>query len=484
MHLRITNISTPTFDVYSFSSESAGALEIANEYSGYAVTPARYIAFAELKQSTFHIITLSHREILMNSLTNQQFTAFIGIDWADTKHDICLQPANSEQREFDQLPHKVNCIEQWAYSIHQRFGGPIAVALELSKGPIVYALQKYDFFVLFPVNPSTLAKYRQAFKPSRAKDDPTDAESALELLLHHRDILKPLKPQSVPMRTLLYLVEQRRRLVGDKIRLTNRLRNTLKQYYPQTLDWFADSDTIVFCDFLTRWPTLTQIKRARKASLETFFKEHNVRFHKLIEERICSIKAAVPLTQDVAVITAHQLQMEVLVNLLRVALQAIERYDKEIAAIAPTLPDYALFSALPGAGPTLAPRLLVAFGEQRDRFQGADELQKYAGVAPVTERSGNKSWVHWRWQCPTFLRQTLVEWAAQTINKSFWAGAYYRQQRDKGCSHQTAVRALAFKWIRILYRCWQNRTPYDESKYLNALKRRDSPLLKQVATTS
>ena len=358
------------------------------------------------------------------------------------------------------------------------------MALELSKGPIVYALQKYDFFVLFPVNPSTLAKYRQAFKPSRAKDDPTDAEYALELLLHHRDILKPLKPQSVQMRTLLYLVEQRRRLVGDKIRLTNRLRNTLKQYYPQTLDWFADSDTIVFCDFLTRWPTLTQIKRARKASLETFFKEHNVRFHKLIEERICSIKAAVPLTQDVAVITAHQLQMEVLVNLLRVALQAIERYDKEIAAIAPTLPDYALFSALPGAGPTLAPRLLVAFGEQRDRFQGADELQKYAGVAPVTERSGNKSWVHWRWQCPTFLRQTMVEWAAQTINKSFWAGAYYRQQRDKGCSHQTAVHALAFKWIRILYRCWQNRTPYDESKYLNALKRRDSPLLKQVATTS
>jgi len=97
MHLRITNISTPTFDVYSFSSESAGALEIANEYSGYAATPARYIAFAELKQSMSHIITLSHREVFMNSLTNQQFTAFIGIDWADTKHDICLQPANSEQ---------------------------------------------------------------------------------------------------------------------------------------------------------------------------------------------------------------------------------------------------------------------------------------------------------------------------------------------------------------------------------------------------
>jgi hypothetical protein len=113
--------------------------------------------------------------------------------------------------------------------------------------------------------------------------------------------------------------------------------------------------------------------------------------------------------------------------------------------------------------PHLAPRLLAAFGEQRDRFQGADELLKYSSIAPVTERSGKKSWVHWRWQCPTFLRQTFVEWAGQTINKSFWAGAYYRQQRAKGSSYQAAARALAFKWIRILYRCWQTRTRYDES---------------------
>ena len=101
----------------------------------------------------------------------------------------------------------------------------------------------------------------------------------------------------------------------------------------------------------------------------------------------------------------------------------------------------------------------------------------------MTERSGKKHWVHWRWQCPTFLRQTFVEWAAQTINKSFWAGIYYRQQRDKGCSYQAAVRALAFKWIRIIYRCWQSKTPYNEAAYLNALKRRGSPLLNPSTNT-
>ena len=156
-------------------------------------------------------------------------------------------------------------------------------------------------------------------------------------------------------------------------------------------------------------------------------------------------------------VTPYRLHTLVLAEQLCVTLQAIRRYDEEIAQLAPQHPDYELFSALPGAGPSLAPRLLVAFGEQRERFTSAAEMQKYSGVAPVTERSGRKHWVHWRWQCSTFLRQTFVEWAAQTVNKSFWAGAYYRQQKAKGASHQAAVRALAFKWIRILYRCWQAR---------------------------
>ena len=418
----------------------------------------------------------------MNTVSNKSFTAFIGIDWADTKHDICLQAPGDKHREFSRLPHKVEAIDAWAQSLYRRFGGPMAVALELSKGPLVYALQKYDFFVIFPVNPSTLASYRDTFTPSGAKDDPTDAEYVLDLMVRHADCFELLQPQSVEMRTLVSLVEQRRGLVNDRVRVTNRLRNTLKQYYPQALEWFDRIDTPLFCDFIERWPTLLQVKRARRTTLQTFFHQHNMRSARVLETRLTSIKAASPLTLDAAVITPNRLQALVLIDQLRVTLRAIKRFDDEIAELAPQHPDYALFSPLPGAGPSLAPRLLVAFGEQRDRFKNAAELQKYAGIAPVTERSGNKHWVHWRWQCPTFLRQTFVEWAAQTINKSFWAGLYYRQQRDKGCNHQAAVRALAFKWIRILYRCWQTQTPYNEALYLKALKRRGSPLLNQMET--
>jgi hypothetical protein len=147
---------------------------------------------------------------------------------------------------------------------------------------------------------------------------------------------------------------------------------------------------VVFCDFLSRWPTLKQAKHARRATLEVFFREHNVRYPHNIEERLQAIKTATPLTEDLAVITPHRLLVQALVEQLRVSLQAIERFDAKTTTLAQTLPDYSLFRALPGAGATLAPRLLAAFGEQRERYHSAAELQKYTGIAPVTERSRKK----------------------------------------------------------------------------------------------
>ena len=321
---------------------------------------------------------------------------------------------DSDERKFSRIPHKVDKIDEWAQSMHQQHGGLIAVALELSNGPIVSALQKYNFFVIYPINPSTLAKYRQAFNPSGAKDDPTDAELAVDILLNHPNHFEPLNPQSVEMRKLMTLVEQRRKLVNDRVRITNRLRNALKQYYPQALDWFDRIDTQIFCDFVKQWPTLAQAKRARRTTLERFFHDHNMYRKSLVGKRFEAIKSSQPLTCDDAVITPYRLQTLMLVDQLVVALNALNIYDQEIAAVATQHPDFELFKSLPGAGPHLAPRLLVAFGEQRERFANACEVQKYSGIAPVTERSGKKHWVHWRWQCPTFLRQTFAEWAAQT----------------------------------------------------------------------
>ena len=275
------------------------------------------------------------------------------------------------------------------------------------------------------------------------------------------------------------MVEQRRHLVNEQGRITNRLRCALKKYYPQVLEWFEHIDTPLFCAFVKRWPTLRQARRAPANTLKRFFHEHYMYRKAVLDNRRKAINSARPLTLNNAVIVPYRMQVLPLVEQLELMFKAIDQFDDEIEKLACGHPAYTLFQPLPGAGPALAPRLLVAFGEQRERYKNAADIQKYSGIAPVTERSGQKHWVHWRLQCPTFMRQTFGEWAAQTTNKSYWAGAYYHQQRERGSTYQAVLRSLAFKWIRILYRCSQTGVAYDESRYLKALERRGSPLLKR-----
>jgi transposase len=421
----------------------------------------------------------------MTRLPTDALAAFIGLDWAEANHAICLQAAGAETRECSVLDHQPDTIAEWVSTWRARFTGPpLAICLELQKGPLVSALRKYDCLVRFPVNPLTLARYREAFALSQAKDDPPDAELQRELLLKHRDTLKPLPPQSPTMRARAPLVEHRRRLVGDNVRRTNRLTSPLKNYVPHALHWVHDQDTTLVCAFLTPWPTLKAGHLARRSTLERFCRDHHGRSAAVITQRLHAIKRATPLTPAAGVITPKALLVQALVAPRRVTWHAIEDVAKAMAQRPQSPPACPFFDALPGAGAVFAPRLLVAFGAPRDRYISADELQKYAGIAPVTERRGNQSWVHWPLQCPKFLRPTFVDWAAESTRHAFWARAYDQQHRDQGASHQAAVRALACQWLRILYRCWQNRPPDADSIDLTALNRRGSPLLHHLAHVS
>ena len=165
-----------------------------------------------------------------------------------------------------------------------------------------------------------------------------------------------------------------------------------------------------------------------------------------------------------------------LVALLTTLRDNIAELERRIEELVASHPDAALFASLPGAGPVLIPRLMVAFGTRRDRYDTALQMQCYSGIAPVKEASGKSQWIHFRWTCPKFLRQTFHEYAGHSIAQSEWARAFYQLQREHGKSHHAAVRALAYKWIRIIFRCWKNGTPYDEQIYLRSLQKRNSPL--------
>src|SRR5262245_35801945 len=318
----------------------------------------------------------------MTHATPEAFAAFVGIDWADVQHDVCLQTADATKREYFQLEHTPEAIDAWVTTLRTRFNGqPVAICLELNKGPLVSALRKYDFLVLFPINPLMLARYREAFTPSRAKDDPTDAALQLARLLTHRDTLQPLWPQRPTMCALAQLVEHRRRVAGDKVRLTNRLTSTLKHSFPHVLHWFQEKDTTIVCDVLRRWPTLKAAQLARRATLATFFRAHHVRSAEVIAPRLQAMQSATPLTTDDGVIAPKALLVQSLAAQLRGTLQALAACDTAIAQCAQRHPDCSLVQTLPGAGPVFAPRLLVACGEQRARSAAA-ALQQYAGLAP------------------------------------------------------------------------------------------------------
>lgn len=409
--------------------------------------------------------------------TEREWAAFAAIDWADQKHFWRLVPAGSQHAEQGELENTPEAVEAWATTLQQRFGGrPIALCLEQSRGPLVYMLTKYAHLVLFPVHPTTAARYRETFCPSGAKADPSDTASLLDLLLRHPERLTPLQPDTTETRLLQFLVERRRQIVDEKTRQKNRLTDCLKLYFPQLLHWFDDVSGPLVGALLERWPGLEQLQRSHPGTLRKFFHQQNCRGEELIEERISAIYQAIPATRDAAVLEAGTITARGLVALLTTLRGNIDELDRRIAQLVAAHPDAPLFDSLPGAGPALVPRLIVAFGTRRERYDNAYQVQCYSGIAPVKVASGNTQRVHIRRACPKFLRQTFHEFASHSIGQSEWARDYYQFQRDNHKSHQAAVRALAYKWIRIIFRCWKDGKPYDEQVYLQSLRRRRSLL--------
>jgi transposase len=288
------------------------------------------------------------------------------------------------------------------------------------------------------------------------------------------------KPDDADTRSLQLLTQNRRQLVDQKTALTNQLTSLLKTYYPQALELVGALDSLQACDFLSQWPTLEALQQARPGQIRQLYRQHGHPSPEQLDRRLEQIAQARPLTTDPAALLSGAMMVEALVQQLRPLLGAIERFDRQIAALFRKHPDRPLFDSLPGAGAVLAPRLVAAFGTDRDRFQSAQQAQQLFGIAPVTEQSGKQRWVHWRWACPKFLRQTFHEFAGHSRHWCGWAQALYQRLRRRGKGHHAALRVLAFKWIRILFHCWKTRTAYDEQIYLKSLQNRNPTLWTEI----
>lgn len=404
-----------------------------------------------------------------------EFAAFIGIDWADQKHDISLQENQSTRIETSIINHTSDDLIDWITSIQQRFGGkPVAIGIEQKRGALIYALMQYDFIVLYPINPKSLANYRKAFVVSGAKDDPLDSGFLLEMVRMHRDKLHPWIPDNTETREIVSMVEYRRKLINESTRITNRLTSQLKLYFPQALNWIGELATQRAIAFLTQWPDLQSLQKESSEVMLKFFQKHRYRLGDKTQDRLDEIRKAKAITTDQAVIKSSIMMVQVNLNMLKGLIEGIAQFDKQIELSFSKHQDYQVFDSLPGAGKVMAPRLLAAIGSDRDRYTSAQDIQSFSGIAPVTKRSGKKKSVHQRIACPKFIKQSFHEFAACSIPFCSWAHSYYDKQRERGHSHHQAIRSLAYKWIRIIFKCWIERQPYDDAKYNLALEQRRS----------
>jgi transposase len=411
--------------------------------------------------------------------TSHPYDLVIGLDRSDQKADLCLIDTHTGQRRAEVIATAPEALWEWLLQLRQEHPqARVGLCLEQPAVHLIPFLEAYDWITLHPINPITLQKYREAFVTSRAKDDTQDADFLADLLLTHHAKLPVWSPEDSATRAVQQLVFHRRAVVDERTGLSNRLIALLKSYFPQALVLCGeDLWRPLATAFLLKWPSLQAAQKVKPATLSQFYYLHGSRSAKLLEQRQALLAKAVPVTDETAVIESFVLRVQLVCRQLQLVQRSVTEFDRQIAAAYAVHPDRLIFASLPGAGAVLGTRLLASLGAQRERFGAAADLQRYTGIAPVTKRSGGSCYIHRRYLCPKFHRQSFHEYAKESILWSRWAAAYYLQQRNKGNPHHTAVRALAFKWQRIIWRCWQDRQPYEEQKYEAALRRHGSPLV-------
>lgn len=402
-------------------------------------------------------------------MERREIDVWMGFDWADQRHQVSMRVRGSEEIERFAVEQSPGAIEELVSWLKGRFGNcRIAVALEQKKGALIYSLMKYSLFILYPLNTTLVKNYRKTLRASGAKDDPSDADLQLMFLEKHFERVRAWEPESCELRALRMEVESRRKLVDEATALSNQIRALLKEYYPVACSMVGDITTMMACDFLMRWSNFSLLKKAKADDLRKFYQQHNCRSHRLIEERLRLISTALPLVEESVMIEVYDSLLGARVKQLKALIESISDMEKRIEKIFTKHPDAELFKSFPGAGSALAPRLLVGFGEDRNKFESAAAVLNLTGVAPISIESGKFKRVAFRFAAPKFQRQTFIEYARVSVRSSVWAKADYDNFRAHGMSHQAAIRRIAYKWIRIIFRCWKDRVPYEEAKYMQA----------------
>ena len=397
----------------------------------------------------------------------EQRKYYLGLDWAKQEHEIVVVDGDGRIMLETRIKHTA---EGW-HHLREKLvvlAGPdlsfVAATIETNRGPAVERLLELGCAV-YPINPNAAQCYRGRKAPSGSKTDRLDALSFADALRTDGHGWRPLNPEDPKTQELRLLCRDEMSLIEQRTTLVNQLQQALHEYYPAALEAFDDWTSLSSWAFLERFPTPQALKKAGKRHWEKFLHTHRLYRPETYQKRLEIFAGATEFCGSQAVTNAKSMLAVSLAKQLRLLEQQLKAYREHIDKLFQEHPDYTIFDSLPGVGEKLGPRLLSECGEDRDRFEDHEALQCYAGTAPVSFQSGQINRVRFRYACNKNLRTAVHLWANLSRKKCVWAQVYYHQKRLEGKSHACALRCLGQRWLKILWKMWQTKTPYDEQMH-------------------
>ena len=407
--------------------------------------------------------------------THSELKYYGGLDWGKRKHAVNILDGTGQVKERFGFEHSG---PGWAQFRERIKGYPdLGMAIETSAGPAVEQLLRSGVTV-YPVHPQAAKSYRQRQAPSGVKDDELAAWSLADALRLDGAKWRPLCPQDSIVEELRLLCADEAGLIEQRTALVNQLQQALQEYYPAALEAFDDWTAPFTWAFVKAFPTPQKLGQATVHRRKVVLHTHKLWRSDTAEGRLAIFARAEQFCGGESVTRAKSRLAVSLCHSLETLQAQLEEYRAAIEELFAKHPDHDVFGSLPGVGPKLGPRLLSGVGSERAEYPEAQGLQCVAGSAPVSFASGQMRVVKIRWHCDRFLRHTVHLWADTSRKTCTWAQAYYLAKREKGKSHSCALRCLAQRWLKILWKMWQTRRPYDPEYHARNQQRHGSWVLK------
>jgi transposase len=387
-----------------------------------------------------------------------------GLDLASDEHRLFVIEQDGSRLDERRVPHSEDGLE--ALIRHLRGLHVTRVAIEQPNGLVVDRLLDAEIAVV-AVHPNQLAAARDRYRAGGGKSDGFDAYVLAELARTDMHRLRLLEPDSDETKALRALTRSREDLVEQKVALANQLRAQLDAFWPGAKRIFADVDSPICLAFLERYPSPADARNLGVKRLAGFLARNGYSGRRSVDELLERLRTAPHGRAGETELEARRQIVLALVAALKPLVEQIRLLTGQIGGAIRAHNDGAIFLSLfrdPNSVVTAA-ELLAEIGDNRARHSSSSSLEAIAGQAPVAVQSGKKKVACFRWACNKNLRAAVGVLADSTRKHNPWAQKIYADAIARGCDHPHALRILGRAWLRIIWRLWQDRTPYDPHRH-------------------